>query len=72
MVPLYRRGSQLIFIADHKGSKPIQRYMSKGQMNTIVLCVSLHFDKGLIRMIGGSDLACGLSVEKHCVIVWLF
>ena len=41
-------GSQLISMVGHKEPKPVQRYMSKGQMNTIALCVSAYFkaDKG--------------------------
>ena len=41
-------GSQLFFLAGHKGSKPVQRLMSEGQMTTIVLCISMYIgvDKG--------------------------
>ena len=43
----YIRGSQLFSTASHKGSKPVQRYMSEVQI-TIALSVSVYFkaDKG--------------------------
>ena len=45
------RGSQLISMAGHEEPKPVQRYMSEGQLNTIALCVSMHFkvDKWLTK-----------------------
>ena len=54
-------------MAGHKGPKPVQRYMSEGQRNTIAVCVSMYLKvKGRPRMVGGPDLAHGLHVENPC------
>ena len=44
----YTRGSQLFFLAGHKGPNIVQRSMSGGQMITTVLCISMYIgvDKG--------------------------